>query len=69
MIELTRLQGQKIVINVELIEFIEETPDTLITTTTGKKLMVKESVREVIRKAVMYRRRCLQRARRMYDKL
>ncbi len=61
MIELTRLQGQKIIVNVDLIEFIEETPDTLVTTTTGKKLMVKESVGEIIEKAVEYKKRCLTR--------
>jgi flagellar protein FlbD len=57
MIELTRLQGQKIVVNVELIEFIEETPDTIISTTTGKKLMVRESVNDVIRKAMDYKKK------------
>lgn len=59
MIELTKLQNARIVVNAELIEFVESTPDTLITTTTGKKLMVKESVEEVIEKVVAYRRRCL----------
>jgi len=58
MIELTRLQNQKIIINAELIEFIEETPDTMISTTTGKKVMVKESVAEVIERVIVYRRRC-----------
>jgi flagellar protein FlbD len=58
MVELTRLQGQKIVVNVDLIEFIEETPDTLVTTTTGKKLMVKERVNEIVEKAVEFKRRC-----------
>ena len=57
MIELTKLQNQKIVVNAELIEFIESTPDTMITTTSGKKLIVKESVEEVIEKVIRYRRR------------
>jgi len=57
MIELTKLQNQKIVVNAELIEFIESTPDTMITTTSGKKLIVKESIEEVIEKVVRYRRR------------
>jgi len=60
MIELTRLQNQKIVINADLIEFVEETPDTLICTTTGKKIMVLEPVKEVIKKVVEYKRRCLE---------
>ena len=59
MIEVTRLHNQKIVINADLIEFVEETPDTMITTTTGKKLLVRESVDEVIKKVVAYRRKCL----------
>ncbi len=59
MIELTRLQGQKIIVNVDLIEFIEETPDTLVTTTTGKKLMVKETVDQIIEKAIEFKKRCL----------
>jgi flagellar protein FlbD len=58
MIELTKLQDRKIVVNAELIEFVESTPDTMITTTSGKKLIVKESVAEVIEKVVLYRRRC-----------
>jgi len=58
MIELTKLQDQKIVVNAELIEFVESTPDTMITTTSGKKLIVKESVAEVIGKVILYRRRC-----------
>ena len=58
MIELTKLQDQKIVINAELIEFVEATPDTMITTSSGKKVIVKETVAEVIERVVSYRRRC-----------
>ena len=58
MIELTRLHGELIVINADLIEFIEPTPDTMISTTTGKKILVKESVEDVIGRVVDYRRRC-----------
>ena len=57
MIELTRLQNQKIVVNADLIEFVEATPDTMISTTTGKKLLVKESVQEVIKLFVEYKHR------------
>ena len=59
MIEVTRLQNQPIVINADLIEFVEETPDTMISMTTGKKILVKESVSQVIDRIVGYRRRCL----------
>lgn len=59
MVQLTRLNDQKVVINADLIEFVEATPDTLISTTTGKKIMVKEPVQTVIDEVVEYRRRCL----------
>jgi len=51
MIKLTRLDDTEIVINANLIEYIEATPDTVITMTTGRKYIVKESVNEVIEKA------------------
>ncbi len=47
MIELTRLNDRKFTLNSDLIETIEEVPDTSITLTTGKKIMVKESRVEV----------------------
>ncbi len=43
MIEVTKINGQKILVNQELFEIIEETPDTVITLTTGRKIIVKES--------------------------
>jgi len=48
MIGLTRLNDNTIYINSDLIECIEETPDTTITMTTGRKLIVKESVDDII---------------------
>lgn len=57
MIELSRLNGTKYVVNCELIKFVEATPDTVITLTTGEKLMVKESVENVIEQTVRYRQR------------
>lgn len=59
MVELTRLHGDKIVVNADHIEFVEVTPDTLIITHTGRRIMVKETVPEVIEKVIEYRRRCL----------
>ncbi len=44
MISLTRLNGKKITVNALLIESIEETPDTMITLTTGKKITVLENL-------------------------
>ena len=48
MIKVKRLNGKEFVINSDLIEFIEKTPDTVISLTTGKKVVVQESVDEVI---------------------
>lgn len=47
MIEVTKMNGQKVAINEQLILMIEETPDTLITFTNEKKIFVKESRQEV----------------------
>ena len=58
MIKLTQLNGRPIVLNVDLIEFVESTPDTLVSLTTGKKLLVQESDEEIIRRAAAYRRSC-----------
>ncbi|GAB4317207.1 MAG: flagellar FlbD family protein [Candidatus Zixiibacteriota bacterium] len=58
MIKLTQLTGRPIVINADLIEFVEATPDTIISLTTGKKIMVQESDDEVIRLTAAYRRLC-----------
>lgn len=47
MIEVTKINGTKILVNTSLIETVEETPDTVITLTDGKKIIVKESRHEV----------------------
>lgn len=56
MIHLSRLNGKPLVVNAELIELIEETPNTILTLTTSKKIIVKESVEEVIEKVKEYKR-------------
>jgi flagellar protein FlbD len=56
MITLTRLNGQAFVINAEKIRYVEETPDTVVCCDTGEKLMVKEGMQEVIRRAIEYAR-------------
>lgn len=48
MINLTRINDITFTLNSDLIETIEEVPDTVITLTTGKKIVVKESRQEVI---------------------
>jgi len=57
MINLTRLNGEKIVINIDLIEMVEETPDTIITLTTGKKILVRESTRYIQEETLRFRKR------------
>ncbi|SMC65908.1 flagellar FlbD family protein [Sporomusa malonica] len=58
MIRVTKLKSQDrdFIVNAELIETIEETPDTVITLTSGKKLIVEESMDEIVRKVMDYRR-------------
>ena len=56
MIELTKLTGTKILVNPDLMEMVEETPDTVIVFTTGRKLIVKESRQEVRNLVKSYRK-------------
>ena len=57
MISVTRLNNQSLVVNAELIKFVERTPDTMITLTTGEKIMVRESLDELVDRAIEYGRR------------
>lgn len=57
MIQVTLLNDKKVYINAELIEQVESTPDTIITLTTDKKILVKESVPEIIARVIAYKRR------------
>lgn len=56
MIEVTKLNGKKLIVNAELIETVEETPDTVISFTTGKKIIVKESRQEVKNLVISYKK-------------
>jgi flagellar protein FlbD len=56
MIELTKLNGQKVLVNCDLIELVEETPDTVVSFTTGRKIIVKESRQEVKNLVKSYRK-------------
>ena len=47
MIDVTRMNGSLLTVNNHLIEMVEETPDTVITLTTGKKIIVKESRQQI----------------------
>ncbi|MCH7700892.1 MAG: flagellar FlbD family protein [Planctomycetes bacterium] len=57
MILLTRLNDKPVVVNAELIKMIESTPDTLLTLINGDHMMVRESMEDVVEKAVEYARR------------
>ncbi len=58
MIDVTKMNGMNITINSDLIETVEDTPDTVITLTTGRKIIVKES-RQTIKKLVKsFKREC-----------
>lgn len=57
MIKLKKLDGNEIAINAELIETVQATPDTIITLTTNKKIIVNEELDEVIDKILLYHRR------------
>ena len=59
MIKLTRTNGREFVLNADLIIEVQETPDTVITLTNGKKLLVKDSADDIINKVVNYRRRIM----------
>jgi len=59
MVRLTRLNHIPMVLNSDLIEHIDVTPDTVITLTTGQILRVRESADEVVRRIVEFRRRIL----------
>lgn len=60
MIRVTRLNGEGFYVNSDLIEFIEETPDTVLSLTTSKKIVVKEDAAEVIRRIIDFRRKIAQ---------
>ena len=56
MIKVTRLNGEEFVVNADMIRFVESRPDTYITLITNDRLLVRESVEEVIRRATQYAR-------------
>jgi len=57
MITLTRINGRTVVVNAELIKFVESTPDTMLTLVSGDHFMVRESVEDVVERAVEHARR------------
>jgi flagellar protein FlbD len=59
MIQLTRLNNSNITINSDLIKFVEQSPDTVITLLNGEKILVRESVGQILDRVIEFRRRVL----------
>jgi flagellar protein FlbD len=60
MIRLQRLNKEEFILNADYIETLEATPDTVITLSNGKKLMVRNPVDDIVGQVVAYRRECNQ---------
>jgi flagellar protein FlbD len=60
MIALRRLNGKEFILNADYIESVESTPDTVVTLTNGKKLIVRNTIEELVRKVVKYKQLCFQ---------
>ncbi len=56
MIMVTRLDGTEVAVNPDMIKFVEATPDTIITFTTDQKMLVRDSVEDVVDRIVAYKR-------------
>jgi flagellar protein FlbD len=56
MIRLTLLDNSDIVVNADMVEFVEKTPDTVISLSTGRRIVVRESVDDVIDRVINYKR-------------
>ncbi len=59
MIRLTRLNSHALTVNSDLIKFIENAPDTMLTLTNGEKIVVRESADEVVQRVIEFRRAVL----------
>jgi flagellar protein FlbD len=57
MIALRRLNNEAVMVNPDLIEFLEATPDTVVTLTSGNKLLVRDSMAEIREKIIEFKRR------------
>lgn len=58
MISLQRFNGQEFILNADLIETIESTPDTLVKLSNGKTFIVKNEIQDIVKKCVKYRQFC-----------
>ena len=68
MIKVKRLNGKEFVVNSDLICYVEETPDTVITLTTGQKVVVVETVDEIIDKVITFKAKSIEYKRRVEGK-
>jgi len=59
MIHLTRLNNSSVTINSDLIKFVEQSPDTVITLLNGEKILVRESAEQILDRIIEFRRRVL----------
>jgi flagellar protein FlbD len=57
MIKVTRINDSVLVVNADLIEFVEAIPDTIVSLTTGKKIMVRETIDEIIERVAAFKRK------------
>ena len=62
MIDLTRLNGHAIVVNCDLIKFVEATPDTTLTLANGERLIIRETCAQLVELVVLWRTRILRSA-------
>ncbi len=67
MIQLTRLNNHPLAVNSDLVKFVEQSPDTVITLVNGEKIVVRESAHEVLERIVQFRRSVLQGIMRWWD--
>lgn len=57
MIKLTRLDGQPFILNADLIRYVEQRPDTFVTLVSGERIVVNESMQQVVELAIDYQQR------------
>jgi flagellar protein FlbD len=60
MIQLTRLNSQPLMVNSDLIKFVEQSPDTLVTLVNGEKIVVRESTTDILVRIIQFRRSVLE---------
>ncbi len=55
MIKVTRFDQSELIVNADLIEFVEQTPDTVISMLTGRKVLVRETAEEIVQRVLFFR--------------